>query len=210
MLLTNARLSEHARNVESARDVPPILVVCVAEVPALSWKSVNRVRTIAAVIIMIAAAFNKPLGKLISDTWQGVPGKYVLTLVAVFILWEVMLAVYTERQERSAALDVALAKAKKEAAEAKATMYDGRPLLVFDIVHQPKIMAANTVGRTIFQLKNCGGRPARWVKLHSIKSNGGKYLMDFEPIPLVDTKGEAAVQYSVNFTGHADERWLWQ
>ena len=52
--------------------------------------------------------------------------KYVLTLVAVFSLWEVMQAAYTERQERSTALDVALAKAKKEAAEAKATMYDGR------------------------------------------------------------------------------------
>jgi hypothetical protein len=54
---------------------------------------------------MIAAAFSKQLGKLINDSWQGVPGKYVLTLICSFLLWEVMQAVHgrdTERQARLA------------------------------------------------------------------------------------------------------------
>lgn len=84
-------------------------------VPALSWKSANRLRTIVALLTMIAAAFNKQLGKLASDTWQGVPGKYVLTLIGLLLVWEVMQSVY----ERDAGRQERLAEAEKQAAQAK-------------------------------------------------------------------------------------------
>jgi hypothetical protein len=92
-------------------------------VPALSWKSANRLRTIVALLLMIVAAFNKQLGKLASDTWQGVPGKYVLTLIGLFLIWEVMQAVY----ERDANRQELLAEAEKQAEQAKHGAAASRP-----------------------------------------------------------------------------------
>jgi hypothetical protein len=74
-------------------------------IPALFWRSANRVRTVAAVLIMLTAALSRQWGKLLNDKWQGIPRKYVLVLIGVGLLWGVMEAIYERDAELMTRLD---------------------------------------------------------------------------------------------------------
>jgi hypothetical protein len=64
------------------------------QAPALFWKSANRIRTVVAVLIMLAAVSNRRLGKLITARWEGIPGKYVWMAIGAVLLWGIMKAIY--------------------------------------------------------------------------------------------------------------------
>jgi hypothetical protein len=69
--------------------------------PTLFWRSANRVRTIAAVAILLAYATNRTWGKRITEKWEGLPGKYVWAAIGLILVWGIMEVIY-ERHEKLA------------------------------------------------------------------------------------------------------------
>jgi hypothetical protein len=95
------------------------------QVPVLFWRSANRVRTIVAVLIMLAAASNQRWGKLITARWEGIPGRYVWITIGLVLLWGVMKAIY----ERDANLveQLAASEAAASASHSPQVILDFEP-----------------------------------------------------------------------------------
>ena len=84
-------------------------------------------------------------------------------------------------------------------------MYDGRPLFVLNVVKQPTWTAGK--GETIFTLHNCGGRPARWIRLGMQKSRLDYYTMTFAEISALGPGDTTPITYAIDQHGQ-DQRML--
>ncbi|MGD1212140.1 MAG: hypothetical protein ABR973_12375 [Candidatus Acidiferrales bacterium] len=72
--------------------------------PVLFWRSANRVRTIAAVVILLAFATNRSWGKLITSKWEGLPGRYVWVAIGLILLWGIMQVIYEGHEDMASRL----------------------------------------------------------------------------------------------------------
>jgi hypothetical protein len=96
------------------------------QVPVLFWRSANWVRTMVAVLIMLAVISNRRWGKLITARWEGIPGKYVWIAIGLVLLWGLMRAIY----ERDA--DLVGQLATSEAARSATTSHSPQVILDFE------------------------------------------------------------------------------
>ncbi len=53
---------------------------------------------------MVVAAFSKQWGRIFSDKWQGIPGRYVFIVIGLLLVWEIMQVIYERDRDASARL----------------------------------------------------------------------------------------------------------
>jgi len=95
--------------------------------------------------------------------------------------------------------------------ELQGEIYDGRPLFVIEINRQPQWNSSNP-HIPVFNLRNCGQRPARFVSLGSIKSNRDRYTLHFHELPVLRPDDVLPISYWINERSKevSDQRWLWE
>lgn len=91
-------------------------------------------------------------------------------------------------------------------AAAEAAIYDGRPLFVLKVIEQPS-WKTQYPKAPVFELTNCGKRPARHIYLVSQRSHLKNYTLSFAQIPLLSPDCTETLAYEVDQHG-ADQRAL--
>ncbi|MGB9071886.1 MAG: hypothetical protein WCC22_04395 [Terriglobales bacterium] len=84
---------------------------------------------------------------------------------------------------------------RADAAEKR--LYDGRPILILKVLTQPTWKTSNPTGQDIFSLTNVGLRPARFVRINSVKSNKKNYEITFGSIPALQSSQEVPIEFCI-------------
>lgn len=126
--------------------------------------------------------------------WQGtghtVPGWIYWTIALV----DLLIAAFLAWRDQLSAAEGHL----RQVAELEKRIYDGRPLFILTAyrVGEKKVLPAKN--EWSFRVKNCGSRPARWVRLEQIPSYKDNFNLSFGTIPVLPPGGEEHLGYEVN------------
>jgi hypothetical protein len=101
------------------------------------------------------------------------------------------------------------------AEEAKAKLYDGRPIIVLEVLIQPLPLRPNPMpGERYrapeFSLRNVGQRTARFVKIEPITSRLNNYTMHFEELVALEPGSHRDIGFTVNDSRWSDGEMAWK
>ena len=133
--------------------------------------------------------------------WWESPGKrtYVVLLVIGFII-----SVFGAWHKQYMIAEEALGK-----------VYDGRPIIVLEILGQPSASKTNPLPESkydapVFGLHNCGNRTARFVNIEPLKSILGDHSIHFQSLVSLEPGQHCPISFAVDDTRRADAELTWK
>lgn len=85
--------------------------------------------------------------------------------------------------------------------DAEKRIYDGRPLFVLNVIRQPSWASGKPMHEQIFELTNCGGRPARFIRVEEQKSKLDYSTMRFSQILSLSAGETKPLGYAIDQHG---------
>ena len=173
---------------------------------------------IGTFVALLGLAMLVHFNLIASSDWKERKWLWLLCTVTPYVVvigfhaaWKLARApsrLYQEQAEKVAA-------SEKSRLESEQRIYDGRPILMLEVLGQPSVEngGVDHPGQQFkppaFGLYNCGARTARFVRVEPITSRLGNYTMHFQDLPFLEPGQHLPIAFRVNESRWSDGGIAW-